>query len=142
MLRPWKAGHYLKTGSNWFVFVLFGWRFVLGIIIRWERREPFPSRRHHDSGNNKAASLLLLSFAKVNNTKVLLSRQTCHGILCLHLVTYVVTYSRGSGIIRTILLGSSSAEEPRQPQLFRSKSATDCTSIHRSTYITITTTEV
>ena len=33
--------------------------------MRWEGREPFPFRCHHDSGNNKAASLLLLSFAKV-----------------------------------------------------------------------------
>ena len=36
-------------------------------------REPFPSRCHHDSGNNKAASLLLLSFAKLSNTKDMLN---------------------------------------------------------------------
>ena len=32
MVRPLKAGNYLKIG-NLFVFVLFGWRFVLGIIM-------------------------------------------------------------------------------------------------------------
>ena len=63
-VRPWKAGNYLKI-CNWFVFVLFEWRFVFGIDMRWEGREPFPSRRHHDSGINKTASLLLLSYAKV-----------------------------------------------------------------------------
>ena len=42
MLRPLKAGNYIKIG-NWSVFVLFGWRFEFGIITRWERREPFPS---------------------------------------------------------------------------------------------------
>ena len=35
MVRPWKAYNFLKVG-NWSVFVLFGWRFVFGIIIRWE----------------------------------------------------------------------------------------------------------
>ena len=35
MVRPWKASNYLKIG-NWSVFVLFGWRFVFGIIMRWE----------------------------------------------------------------------------------------------------------
>ena len=34
-------------------------------------------------GNNKAASLLLLSFAKVSSTKDLLNRQICQGILCV-----------------------------------------------------------
>ena len=45
MVLPWKAGNYLKIG-NWFVFVLFGWRFVFRIILTWEGREPFemPSR--------------------------------------------------------------------------------------------------
>ena len=37
MVLPWKAGNYLKIG-NWFVFVLFGWRFVFRIIMRWEGR--------------------------------------------------------------------------------------------------------
>ena len=38
-------------------------------------------------GNNKAASLRLLSSAKGGyySTKDLLNRQTCQGILCLHL---------------------------------------------------------
>ena len=35
MVRPWKAGNYLKI-DHWFVFVSFGWRFLFGIIIRWE----------------------------------------------------------------------------------------------------------
>ena len=61
MVWPWKAGDYLKIG-NWSVFVLFGWCFVFGIIMRWEGREPFPSRCHHGSATNKADSLLLLSY--------------------------------------------------------------------------------
>ena len=66
MVQPLKA-----------VFVLFGWRFVIGIIVRWEGREPFPSDAITTLGNNKAASLQLLSFAKVSSTKDLLNRQTC-----------------------------------------------------------------
>ena len=46
--------------GNWSILVLFGWRFVFGMIVRWERRDPSCFRCHHDSGNNKAASLLLL----------------------------------------------------------------------------------
>ena len=43
MVRPLKTGNYIKIG-NLFVFVLFGWRFVFGIIMmRWEGREPFQS---------------------------------------------------------------------------------------------------
>ena len=82
MIRPWKAGNYLKIG-NGSVFVLFGWRFVFEKIMRWEGREPFSSRCHNASGINKAAALLLASFAKVSNTKDLLKRQTCPGILCV-----------------------------------------------------------
>ena len=67
MVRPWKAGNYLKI-DNWSVFVLFGWRFVFGIIMRWEGREPFQSDVITTLGNNKAASLLL-SFKKVSSTK-------------------------------------------------------------------------
>ena len=86
MVRPCKAGDYLEV-CNWSVFELFIWRFVFGIIIRWGGREPFPFRCHHDSGINKAASLLLLGFAKVSKTKDMLNRQTCLGtLLCLHLV--------------------------------------------------------
>ena len=80
MVRPWKAGNYLKI-LNFSVFVLFGWRFVFGIIMRWEGREPVSSRCHR-------AVSLLLSFAKVSNTKDMLYRQTYLGILCrVHLVT-------------------------------------------------------
>ena len=82
MVRPWKAENYLKI-DNWSVFVLSRWRFVVGIIMRWEGREPFSSRCHGHSGINKAASLLLLSFAKVSNTKDLLNTQPCQGILCV-----------------------------------------------------------
>ena len=39
MVRPWKAGIYPKI-SNWSVFVLFGWRLVFGIIMKWDGREP------------------------------------------------------------------------------------------------------
>ena len=73
MVRPLKAGNYLNIG-NWSVFVLFGWRFVFGIIMGWEGKGTLPFRCHHDRGIKKAASLLLLSFAKVSNTKDLLDR--------------------------------------------------------------------
>ena len=56
----------------------------------WEGREtlPFPSDAITTLGNDKAVSLLLLSFAKVSNIEDMLNRQTCQGILlCLHLVT-------------------------------------------------------
>ena len=79
MLRPRKAGNYPKIG-HWPVFVLFGWRFVFGITMRWEGREPFPFR-YHDCGISKAAFLLLLSFATVSNTKDMLNRWTCQEIL-------------------------------------------------------------
>ena len=76
-----------KVGS-WLVFVLFGWRFVFGIIMRWDGREPAPADAITTLGNNKVASLLLLRSAKVSGTKDLLDRPTCQGILlCLHLVT-------------------------------------------------------
>ena len=44
--------------GNWSVFVLLGWRFVFRIIMKWDGREPHIVRCHHDSGNNKAGSLL------------------------------------------------------------------------------------
>ena len=46
--------------GNWSVLVLLGWRFVFGIIIKRDVREPRIVRCHHDCGNNKAASLLRL----------------------------------------------------------------------------------
>ena len=49
----------------------------------WEGRDPFPSDAITTLGNNQAASLLLLSFAKVSNTKDLVNRQTCQGVLCV-----------------------------------------------------------
>ena len=74
--------------GHWSVFVLFGWRFVFGIIMRWDGREPAPADAITTLGNNKVASLLLLRSAKVSGTKDLLDRPTCQGILlCLHLVT-------------------------------------------------------
>ena len=69
--------------GNWSVFVLCGWRFVFGIIMRWEGREPSYSDAITTLGNNKADSLLLLSFAKVSSTKGLLNRQTCQRMLCV-----------------------------------------------------------
>ena len=42
--------------------------------MRWEGQEPFSLRCHHDSGNNKAAPLLLLSFAKVTPSTCLIGR--------------------------------------------------------------------
>ena len=88
MVRPSKAGNYLKIG-NWSVFILFGWRFVFLIIMICEGLSPFPLDVITTLGNNEAASLLLLSFAKLINTKDLLSGQTCPEIrtLCLHLIT-------------------------------------------------------
>ena len=42
MVRPLKAGYSLKIG-NWSVFVLFGWRFEFGTVMRWKGRQPYPS---------------------------------------------------------------------------------------------------
>ena len=47
------------------------------------RAKALPFRCHHDHGIDKAASLLLLSSAKASNTKDLLNKQTCQGILCI-----------------------------------------------------------
>ena len=46
--------------------------------MRWEGegREPFSPDAITTLGNNKSASLLFLSFAKVSNTKDVLNRQT------------------------------------------------------------------
>ena len=52
--------------GNWSVFVLLGWRFVFGIMMKREARAHMV-RCHHDSGNNKAASLLRLLRFKVSN---------------------------------------------------------------------------
>ena len=49
--------------------------------MRWEWRKPFPSDTITTLRNNKSAFLLFLSFAKVSNTKDMLNRQTCQGIL-------------------------------------------------------------
>ena len=53
--------------GNWSVFVLLGWRFVFGIIIKRDGREPSIVRCNHDSGNKKAVSLLRLLRSKVSN---------------------------------------------------------------------------
>ena len=53
--------------GNWSVFVLLGWRFEFGIIIKRDGLEPRIVRCNHDSGNNKAASLLRLQRSKVSN---------------------------------------------------------------------------
>ena len=46
--------------------------------------EPFPSTCHRDSGiHNLAASLLLVGYAKVSNTKDMLNRHTSQGIPCV-----------------------------------------------------------
>ena len=65
MVRPWKAGNYLRMG-NWSVFVLLEWRFVFGIIMKREARAHIV-RCHHHSGNNIAASLLRLLRFIVSN---------------------------------------------------------------------------
>ena len=75
MVWTLKAGNHLKIGNS-SVFVLFGWRFVFGMIMRWEGRAPFPSYAITTLGNSKADSLLLLSFANVSYTKGMLNRQT------------------------------------------------------------------
>ena len=59
MVRPWKAGNITSEIGNWSVFVLLGWRFVFGIIIKRDGRDRIV-RCHHDSGNNKAVFLLRL----------------------------------------------------------------------------------
>ena len=51
--------------------------------MKWDGREPAPSDVVTTLGNNKAASLLLVSSAKVSSTEDLLNRQTSQGILCV-----------------------------------------------------------
>ena len=84
MVRPWKAGNYPNIG-NWSVFVFFGWRFVSGMIMGWEGREPFLSDAigFWEIIKLPLSYQVLVSIAKVNNTKDLLDRQTCQGILCV-----------------------------------------------------------
>ena len=82
-----------------------GWRLVFGIITRWEGRELYLSDAITTLGNNKVASLLLLSVAKVSSTKDLLNRQTCQRILCLHLVTSQMVSSAGLEPAREITMG-------------------------------------
>ena len=53
--------------GNWSVFVLLGWRFVFGTIIKRDAREPRIVGCHHDSGNNTADSLLRLLRSKLSN---------------------------------------------------------------------------
>ena len=61
--------------GNWPVFVLLGWRFVFGIFMKWDRREHHIPKCHHDSGSNKAASLLrLLRLNKVTPRTSLIGR--------------------------------------------------------------------
>ena len=62
MVRPSNTGNLFKI-NDWSNFVLFRWRFLFGIIMRWEGREllKLPFRCYHDPGNNKAVSLLLKS---------------------------------------------------------------------------------
>ena len=47
------------------------------------RAEPFIPDAIKTLENNRAASLLLLSFAKLSSTKDLTNRQTCQRILCV-----------------------------------------------------------
>ena len=57
-------------------------------------------RCRHDSGNNKAASHLLLGFIKVSSSKDYLNRKTCEEILlCLHLVTSQMVSSAGPWVV-------------------------------------------
>ena len=65
-VRPWKAGNYLKNRS------LVDFRIVRMALcirdnheMRWARASRL--RCHHDSGNNKVASLLRLLGLKVSN---------------------------------------------------------------------------
>ena len=49
----------------WFIFVLLGWRFVFGIIMKWDGREPHIVRCHHGSGGiNEAVPLLRLKLGR------------------------------------------------------------------------------
>ena len=74
--------------GNWSVFILLGWRFVFGIIIKRDGREPRIVRCHHDSGNNKASSLLRLLRSKLSNHHGLAKEADLQGdTLCLRPVT-------------------------------------------------------
>ena len=93
IVRPLKAGKYFIIDRQFVIFRIVWMAFRIRDnhemgALRWERRQPFHSDAITTLGNNNAAFILLLSFAKVSNTKDLLNRQTCHGILlCLHPVT-------------------------------------------------------
>ena len=51
--------------GNWSVFVLLGWRFAFGIIMKLRRARAPRLRYHHDSGINKAAFLYYV-FWRIN----------------------------------------------------------------------------
>ena len=70
MVRPREAGDYLKMGLLVRLCIV-GMAFRIQHIHKMAR-QPFPFRCHHESGNNKAASLLLVGFANVSNTKDML----------------------------------------------------------------------
>ena len=62
MVRPLKAGNYLGIG-NWSVFRIAWMAFRIQDDHEMGKARALPFRCHHDSGINKAASLLL-RFAK------------------------------------------------------------------------------
>ena len=53
--------------GNWSVFALLGRRFVFGIMMKRNGREPHIVKCQHASGNIEAASLLYLLRFKVSN---------------------------------------------------------------------------
>ena len=57
MIRTCKPGNYLKIDGV-SVFILLGWRFVFGINMTWERRDPFLFNVITTRGINKAAPQL------------------------------------------------------------------------------------
>ena len=86
-------------------FRLFGWRFVFGIIMRWEGREPYQSDVITTWGSSIAASLLLLS--SESNTKDLLNRHTCQGMLSVSTQspnTYVLIERNERGVLINLTL--------------------------------------
>ena len=81
MVPPFKAGDYLIIG-NWSIDVLIGSRFVFGIIMRWEWREPFLSGAINTLENNNNNNAYFLSFAKVAPRACLIGRRS-RGYSCV-----------------------------------------------------------
>ena len=76
MVRPWKAGNYLKVG-NFVRFRIVGMSFRIQDKYHVGRARHLPVHIITTRGINKAASLQLLNFAKLSSIKDMYKSQTC-----------------------------------------------------------------